>query len=202
MIYALRWPIDRPAAGTTVSDGFFRTLADLVVRSAGSRSAAEPSDVRASDRRRRDGLHQGASRLGDRRRGEPRGRGVGAHAAPAVPGHARICRGAHIFCMPGCCGRWRCWPRRASRCRRRRRRSASTASARSRAAFTQFCGETPSHLPQKGCRREGLNGRSSLFRLAEQSFAQQHGDRSVPPLKLRGTGQRLGQVAARCGRAE
>ena len=29
MIYALRWPIDRPT-GDDVSDGFFRTLADLV----------------------------------------------------------------------------------------------------------------------------------------------------------------------------
>ena len=29
MIYALRWPIDRPR-GDRVSDGFFRTLADLV----------------------------------------------------------------------------------------------------------------------------------------------------------------------------
>ena len=29
MIYALRWPIDRPH-GDGVSDGFFRTLADLV----------------------------------------------------------------------------------------------------------------------------------------------------------------------------
>ena len=66
MIYALRWPIDRPH-GDDVSDGFFRTLADLVSRGAGSRSAAEPSDLRASDRRRGDGLHQGASAVGDRR---------------------------------------------------------------------------------------------------------------------------------------
>ncbi len=36
-------------------------------RGAGSRSAAEPSDLRASDRRRGDGLHEGTPAIGDRR---------------------------------------------------------------------------------------------------------------------------------------
>ena len=55
MIYALRWPIDRPA--------WRRGLRRLLPhsgrsgrRGAGSRSAAEPSDLRASDRRRGDGV--------------------------------------------------------------------------------------------------------------------------------------------------
>ncbi len=64
MIYALRWPIDRPDSDP-VSDGFFRDAGPPRVRGTRSRGAAESAGRRQSDGKRRNGLHEGAFVVGD-----------------------------------------------------------------------------------------------------------------------------------------
>ena len=85
MIYALRWPIDRARAATTVSDAFFRTLANLVTEALDheaplSLPTSEHPIVAAAMAYTKEHLDSVT-----RRRGQPRGGGVGAHIAPAVP---------------------------------------------------------------------------------------------------------------------
>ena len=143
MIYALRWPIDR-ADGDAVSDGFFRTLANLVSEALDHEAPLSLPTSERSDRGGRDGLHQGAPRLGDRRRRSAgRSRCRSAHCA-GNSRHASGCRGALIFCTPGCCGRWRCWPRRASPVQETATAVGFDSLSSFTRAFAQFCGETPS----------------------------------------------------------
>ena len=130
MIYALRWPIDRPDRTMSVSDAFFRTLAEPGVRSARSRGAAEPADVGQPDRGGRDGLHEGAPRLGDGIYDVGRAVSVSERTLRrSVSGHPRALV-ANI--SPACAdapGDGTAGRARDSRYRRRRRRSASRASA-------------------------------------------------------------------------
>ena len=88
MIYALRWPIDR-ADGDGESDGFFRTLANLVSEALDheaplSLPTCDHPIVAAAMAFTKD--HLDAVSTDDVSR---RGRGVGAHVETPLPGHAR-----------------------------------------------------------------------------------------------------------------
>ncbi len=92
MIYALRWPIDRRTGADEderVSDGFFRTLADLVCEALEHEA---PLSLPTSDHPIVAAAMAYTKRhldIGDLRTGQPGGRGVGAHVAPAVRRHPR-----------------------------------------------------------------------------------------------------------------
>ena len=194
MIYALRWPIDR-AEGDDVSDGFFRTLADLVVEALDheaplslptsehpivaaamaftkehlqSVSADRVSRAVAVSERTLRRLFQDELGLSWRTYLSARAdaAGDGASGLTRADGAGNVDRG---------------WLRQPQLVHPR--------------LHAIQRGDTVD-VPEKGCPREGLTpvGRR-LIGVAEQSFAQQHRDRSVPSLKLRGAGQRLGQVA-------
>ena len=131
MIYALRWPIDRAGTATTVSDGFFRTLADLVSEALDheaplSLPTSDHPIVAAAMAYTKEHLD-----IGDRRRGQPRGRGVGAHVATAVPRHARAVVAHLPAARPHAAGDGAAGRAGAVGAGDRRPRSASTASARS-----------------------------------------------------------------------
>ncbi len=101
MIYALRWPIDRPD-GDEVSDGFFRTLANLVSEALDheaplSLPTSEHPIVAAAM-----ALHEGASGLRDRRqRSAARCRCPSARCAGCSRTRSG-CRGGLICCTPAC----------------------------------------------------------------------------------------------------
>ena len=124
---------DRPAERRRrCPTAFFRTLANLVAEALDheaplSLPTSEHPIVAAAMAYTKEHLD-----IGDRRRGQPRGRRCRSGRCDGCSRTRSGCRGGRISCTPGCCGRWRCWPRPGSRCRRRRRRSASTASVRSR----------------------------------------------------------------------
>ena len=144
MIYALRWPIDRAERRRRSPTAFFRTLADLVIEALDheaplSLPTSEHPIVAAAMAYTKEHLQSVTA--------DEVSRAVAVSERTLrrlFHDDARASRGGRICCMPGCCGRWRCWPRPGSRCRRPRQRSASTASARSRAPSRSSADETPS----------------------------------------------------------
>ncbi len=189
MIYALRWPIDRPH-GDEVSDGFFRHARRLWSSEALDHEAplslptSEHPIVAAAMAYTKEHLQ-----IGDRRRGEPCRRGVGTDTATALPRRTRIVVAHLSAARPHAAGDGAAGRRRGSRCRRRRRRSVSTASVRS-LAHSHSSAARPRRPTAKGLPANRFD--CSVGVRPEQAFPQKHGDGGLPSLKLRGTCQRLG----------
>mgnify|MGYP003694756487 CR=1 FL=1 len=156
MIYALRWPIDR-AEGDAVSDAFFRTLANLVAEALDHEAPLQPADVRQPDRGGGDGLHEGAPGRGDRRRGQPGGR---RSRRGLCDGCFRTRSGCpwrtYLLARANAAERWRCWPRPGSPVQETATAVGFDSLSSFTRAFTQFCGQTPVGIPEKGWRRRDL----------------------------------------------
>ena len=111
MIYALRWPIDRPE-GDAVSDAFFRTLANLVSEALDheaplSLPTSEHPIVAAAMAYTKEHLDSVTAPTSAARSRCRSGRCDGSFRTRSD------CLGGHTYCMRECCGRWHCWPRRA-----------------------------------------------------------------------------------------
>ena len=191
MVYALRWPIDRPDGTTspTASSARWPPVSEALDHEA---PLSLPTS-RPPDRRRGDGLHQGAPRLGYGRRGQPRGLGVGTDAAAAVPGHARPV----LADLPAAC------PDAAGHgpARRPGQSVQETSTAVGFDSLSSFTRASPSsaarprRLPQKGCGRADC-----LAGLPEQPFAQQRVHRDLPPPELIGRGNGSARCRSTWGR--
>jgi AraC-like ligand binding domain len=194
MIYALRWPIDRPQ-GDAVSDAFFRDTRESGVRGARSRGAAEPADVRQSDRGGGDGVYERAPRVGDGVGGRPRGLGVGADTATVVPGDAGAAMADVSLARADAAGdgaAGRAWAVGAGDLDG----SGFRQPQRVHACLHAVLRRDTVDLSQKGWRNEGLTvvRDYSIAGMSKQPFAQQRVHRFLPSLKLSGRSKTLREV--------